>query len=219
MTPNNMRAAAMDRAGETGDMPFNTTPGAADALTDAIRAAEISHSGMSYGDEKTGSLSEYARGWGDCLKAIKRASTPSDECSHGVKLYYDCPQCNARKKADTASFLTAPAAVPAPAPSAPDARQASSERFCNKCGYFGPDMQHDRPNGSGRCGYLSYLSTSQPAVPEGWQLVPVEPTTKMIVAYNTHDIAADRPKHLSPPRNLNCGAYAAMLKAAQEPQS
>jgi len=60
-------------------------PGAAiDArdFKDAIRAAEISHSGMSYGDEKNGSSSEYARGWGDCLKAIRGAA--SHPCTANV---------------------------------------------------------------------------------------------------------------------------------------
>ncbi|MDQ0082873.1 hypothetical protein J2W35_003232 [Variovorax boronicumulans] len=33
------------------------------------------------------------------------------------------------------------------------------ERFCNKCGYWGPDVLHQRPNGSGQCGYLSCLTT------------------------------------------------------------
>lgn len=31
----------------------------------------------------------------------------------------------------------------------------SGERYCNKCGYFGPDELHQRPNGTGQCGYLS----------------------------------------------------------------
>lgn len=78
------------------------TPG---RLEDALRAAEISHSGMSYGDEKRDAMSEYARGWGDCLKAIKSAVVASDECSHGVKFIYECPQCRARTKADTAEMI------------------------------------------------------------------------------------------------------------------
>jgi hypothetical protein len=38
------------------------------------------------------------------------------------------------------------------------------ERFCNKCGYFGPDEQHQRPNGSGQCGYLSSLAAPGAAI-------------------------------------------------------
>lgn len=44
-------------------------------------------------------------------------------------------------------YAAAIAATPAP--------DAVAERFCNKCGYFGPDQLHQRPNGSGECGYLS----------------------------------------------------------------
>jgi hypothetical protein len=47
----------------------------------------------------------------------------------------------------TAGLRAALAATPAP--------EAVAERFCNKCGYFGPDQLHQRPNGSGECGYLS----------------------------------------------------------------
>jgi hypothetical protein len=74
-------------------------------LADAIRSAEISHSGMTYGDEKNGAVSEYARGWGDCLKAIKGADVPSDECSHRVKLLHHCEQCRAQLAADFASLV------------------------------------------------------------------------------------------------------------------
>ena len=28
------------------------------------------------------------------------------------------------------------------------------EYWCNKCGYLGPNQTHDRPNGTGQCGYL-----------------------------------------------------------------
>lgn len=75
-------------------------------ISEAIRSAEIAHSGMTYGDEKQTSVSEYARGWGDCLKAIKSAATPSDECTHGVKFFYTCQDCDARAKADTALVLS-----------------------------------------------------------------------------------------------------------------
>ena len=37
-----------------------------------------------------------------------------------------------------------------------------AERFCNKCGYFGPDKLHQRPNGTGQCGYLSMPSKVAP---------------------------------------------------------
>lgn len=47
------------------------------ALQAAINLAEVSHSGMSYGDDKGGGPSEYTRGWGDCLKAIKSAASVS----------------------------------------------------------------------------------------------------------------------------------------------
>jgi len=47
--------------------------------------------------------------------------------------------------------LSHPAPVAAPAP----ASEAVAERYCNKCGYFGPDQWHWKPNGSGECGYLS----------------------------------------------------------------
>lgn len=34
-----------------------------------------------------------------------------------------------------------------------------ARRFCNKCGYWGNDEQHQRPNGSGQCGYLSRVTS------------------------------------------------------------
>jgi hypothetical protein len=34
------------------------------------------------------------------------------------------------------------------------------ERFCNKCGYWGHDVLHQRPNGTGQCGYLSCITTT-----------------------------------------------------------
>lgn len=39
----------------------------------ALRPVECSHTGMSYGDDKAGGPSDYTRGWGDCLKAVKAA--------------------------------------------------------------------------------------------------------------------------------------------------
>jgi hypothetical protein len=39
----------------------------------ALRPVECSHTGMSYGDDKGGGPSNYTRGWGDCLKAVKAA--------------------------------------------------------------------------------------------------------------------------------------------------
>jgi hypothetical protein len=38
-----------------------------------LRRLECSHTGMCYGDEKSGKVSDYARGWGDCLAAMKSA--------------------------------------------------------------------------------------------------------------------------------------------------
>jgi len=37
----------------------------------ALRQAEVSYSGMLYGDEKRGGPSNYTRGWRDCLAAVK----------------------------------------------------------------------------------------------------------------------------------------------------
>lgn len=42
----------------------------------------------------------------------------------------------------------------------------AAERFCNKCGYFGPDQLHQRPNGSGECGYLSMPTRAATPAPE-----------------------------------------------------
>ncbi len=39
----------------------------------ALRPVECSHTGMSYGDDKAGGPTDYTRGWGDCLKAVKAA--------------------------------------------------------------------------------------------------------------------------------------------------
>lgn len=102
--------AVIADSGETGEPIFRTpcsvgSGEVAKTIANAIRGAEVTHSGMTYGDEKRGAVSEYARGWGDCLKAIKDSATPSDECSHGVKFFYECPDCRARAKADTAEML------------------------------------------------------------------------------------------------------------------
>jgi hypothetical protein len=55
-------------------------------------------------------------------------------------------------------------------------------RYCNKCGYFGPDTLHERPNGSGQCGYLSCLTHPSAPAESGWQWVPVEPAPAMLLA-------------------------------------
>jgi hypothetical protein len=47
----------------------------------AIRRCEVSHTGMSYGDEKSGDVTGYTRGWGDCLKAVKKAVSTADQQS------------------------------------------------------------------------------------------------------------------------------------------
>lgn len=56
------------------------------------------------------------------------------------------------------------------------------ERFCNKCGYWGPDVLHQRPNGSGQCGYLSCLTTpsKEPAgaVAKPFAWVPIAKTSR-----------------------------------------
>ena len=43
------------------------------ALLGAIQGLEASHTGMLYGDEKRNGVSDYTRGWGDCLGALKSA--------------------------------------------------------------------------------------------------------------------------------------------------
>lgn len=61
------------------------------------------------------------------------------------------------------------------------------ERFCNKCGYFGPDTQHQRPDGLGICGYLSRTTRAQPQADaaEPTKLTPVE----ILHAAGKHDAA------------------------------
>jgi hypothetical protein len=54
----------------------------------AIRRCEVSHTGMSYGDEKSGDVTGYTKGWGDCLKAIKKADSTADQQSA-----LRCPTC------------------------------------------------------------------------------------------------------------------------------
>lgn len=41
-------------------------------VREEVRQCEISHTGMCYGDDKQGHQIQYTRGWGDCLKAIKK---------------------------------------------------------------------------------------------------------------------------------------------------
>jgi len=58
-----------------------------------------------------------------------------------------------------------------------------------------------------------------PAVPEGWNLVPEEPTTAMILAYNVAGVpggASGLRWNEGPPRNLSVDGYRAMLAAAPE---
>jgi hypothetical protein len=56
----------------------------------AIRRCEVSHTGMSYGDEKSGDVTGYTRGWGDCLKAVKKAVSTADQQSLPRMR---CPEC------------------------------------------------------------------------------------------------------------------------------
>ncbi|MBU9579576.1 hypothetical protein KTE26_14170 [Ralstonia mannitolilytica] len=54
--------------------PLYTHPEAsAPGLSTIIRSLERSHTGMCYGDEKRGSITEYTRGFGECIKGLKRA--------------------------------------------------------------------------------------------------------------------------------------------------
>ncbi len=43
-----------------------------DVLRAAARQLEVSHTGMSYGDEKRNDVTGYTKGWGDCLAGLKK---------------------------------------------------------------------------------------------------------------------------------------------------
>lgn len=108
-----LKQVARDSYAAGMDDPLVSAAFAAPALPidfkQAIRAAEISHTGMTYGDEKSGGASEYTRGWGDCLKAIKDAAL-ADSIGAGWKLVPPVP---------TATMVSAAA----DAPEADDAKQ------------------------------------------------------------------------------------------------
>jgi hypothetical protein len=53
--------------------PLYTAQPTGAALLGAIQGLEASHTGMLYGDEKRNGVSDYTRGWGDCLGALKSA--------------------------------------------------------------------------------------------------------------------------------------------------
>ncbi len=46
---------------------------------EVLRGVECSYSGMLYGDDKADGPSEYTRGWGNCLTAIKSALAAKGE--------------------------------------------------------------------------------------------------------------------------------------------
>lgn len=86
---------------------------------------------------------------------------------------------------------------------------------CDNCGAMGPSPR-DCDNYSGEWNRRATLA-QQPAqaVPDGYALVPIKPTYEMTVAYNVW--GTDYPKDpllKGPPRNLDHGAYSAMLAAA-----
>ncbi len=54
-----------------------------------------------------------------------------------------------------------------------------------------------------------YAAPMPPSVPEGWQIVPAEPTDQMILAARVHHEGD---------AYLPCSLYAAMLKAAPKPE-
>ncbi|WP_340519816.1 hypothetical protein [Cupriavidus necator] len=59
------------------------------ALTDIVRDLEKCHTGQRYGDDKRGGMTEYTRGFGDCLAALKRAllaASPADQLEDARKL-------------------------------------------------------------------------------------------------------------------------------------
>lgn len=60
---------------------------------------------------------------------------------------------------------------------------------------------------------------SEQVIPDGWQLVPGEPTDAMILAYNVAGVpggASGLRWNEGPPRNLSVDGYRAMLAAAPE---
>lgn len=60
-------------------LPASPQAPAANWLKDVLRGLEQSHTGMRYGDDKRAGQTEYTRGFGDCLKALKQALA---EASH-----------------------------------------------------------------------------------------------------------------------------------------
>jgi hypothetical protein len=73
-------------------------------------------------------------------------------CAHPEKLDMNA----VRDAAIELRRLSAPAVEPVAVMEVP-------QRFCNKCGYFGPNELHQRPNGTGECGYLSCPVPASPA--------------------------------------------------------
>lgn len=64
-----------------------------------------------------------------------------------------CPKCGAPC-----------AAIPATPQGETAGLSEVTERYCNKCGYFGPDQIHYRPNGLGECGYIARIRTQPTTV-------------------------------------------------------
>lgn len=59
----------------------------------------------------------------------------------------------------------------------------------------------------------------EPAVPEGWQPVPVEPTTEMVEAYFAGKMEAQSCTHQQIARERVARDYRAMLAAAPKPEA
>lgn len=74
---------------------------------------------------------------------------------------------------------------------------------CERCGVLKFGAPRQCPGGADHD-----FSTHQPALPEGWQLVPIEPTPKMFKEYADHSIA--------PISTLSRHGYKAMIAAAPE---
>jgi hypothetical protein len=71
-----------------------------------------------------------------------------------------------------------------------------AQRFCNKCGYSGPDEQHDRPNGSGRCDYLSCVSAPSEGHPPAVVAQPAADLMRFYGVDSTDALISAQAQHI-----------------------
>ena len=183
------------------------------AAADAVRAREQSVTEREQAEQPEGiTLDLDALAWA----SIKQAAAESNWIPHEHYTANDWTN-------DVCAFLRGDSEeqrTPQPSDSAVDEAVELLGEFQSVIGSRRPDDPDDGPYWDRISAAISALRTPSPAqVPEGWKLVPIEPTSAMkVAAFNTLEVPRPFDGHANGTAARNA-VYRAMLAAAPTPPS